>query len=246
MKNFITILIARGGSKRLPGKNIKPFCDRPLLAWSIIQSRSAKLVEDTWLSTDDKDIAAVGREYGARIIMRDNPVDSLDHIDGGIPTASAIRKIRREYYDFKNVVVIIPTHTLKRENDIDDMIRLYNEIGCRKIIAAVCQHETSVFLCTREHVLSPMFWNTTGAIYSGRMGWGIVDVNLYLQIQDMYTDGFPMQPTSCYFYEAEEWQNNDIDTLEEFIICEALFRERLLDIWEKKWKELNDSRHNNS
>lgn len=61
------ILLARGGSKGLPGKNIIDLAGKPLIAWSIEAALSARCVRDVVVSTDSEEIAAVARSYGARV-----------------------------------------------------------------------------------------------------------------------------------------------------------------------------------
>ena len=60
-------IFARGGSKGLPGKNIKSFCGKPLIAWSIEQVLAVDGVENVFVSTDSLEIAAVAKEFGAQI-----------------------------------------------------------------------------------------------------------------------------------------------------------------------------------
>jgi len=61
----IAIIPARGGSKRIPRKNIKSFCGKPMLAWSIDAAKSAGVFDHIIVSTDDYEIAEVARHYGA-------------------------------------------------------------------------------------------------------------------------------------------------------------------------------------
>ena len=60
MKKIIAIILARGGSKGIPGKNIKKFCGLPLIAWSILQAINTKGITDVWVSSDDKKILTNG------------------------------------------------------------------------------------------------------------------------------------------------------------------------------------------
>mgnify|MGYP001177742633 CR=1 FL=1 len=64
MKN-ICLIPARGGSKRIPKKNIKVFFGKPLIAWSIEVARSSGIFDEVYVSTDDKEIADIALEYGA-------------------------------------------------------------------------------------------------------------------------------------------------------------------------------------
>lgn len=63
----LAIIPARGGSKRIPRKNIKPFCGKPLIGWSIEAARTSACFDQIIVSTDDAEIAAVARQYGAEV-----------------------------------------------------------------------------------------------------------------------------------------------------------------------------------
>jgi len=66
----VAIIPARGGSKRIPKKNIKEFCGKPLIAYSIETALSSKLFDEVIVSTDSKEIAKVAKELGAKVQMR--------------------------------------------------------------------------------------------------------------------------------------------------------------------------------
>lgn len=63
----IAIITARGGSKRIPRKNIKEFCGKPILAYSIEAAIESKLFDTVMVSTDDEEIAGIARQYGAEV-----------------------------------------------------------------------------------------------------------------------------------------------------------------------------------
>ena len=68
---IIAIIPARGGSKRLPGKNIYPIWGKPLLYWSIKAAMDSKKIDAVWVTTDDEEIAKVAKSSGANVFMRD-------------------------------------------------------------------------------------------------------------------------------------------------------------------------------
>ena len=70
MKKTIALILARGGSKGIPNKNIKNFCGIPLIGWSIIQAKNTKGISDVWLSSDSKKILKIAEKYGAKTISR--------------------------------------------------------------------------------------------------------------------------------------------------------------------------------
>ena len=79
----VAIIPARGGSKRIPHKNIKPFLGAPMLHWPIAAARAAQLFDRIIVSTDDAEIADCARAAGAEALMR--PADLADDFTGVVP-----------------------------------------------------------------------------------------------------------------------------------------------------------------
>lgn len=76
----IAIIPARAGSKRIPGKNVRPFFGKPIIAYSIETARASRLFEEIVVSTDSPAYAAVAKGYGAKVHMR--PAKLADDITG--------------------------------------------------------------------------------------------------------------------------------------------------------------------
>lgn len=80
----LAVIPARGGSKRIPRKNIKPFCGKPMIAWSIEAAMQSGCFDEVIVSTDDAEIADVARQWGAGVpFMR--PAELADDHAGTIP-----------------------------------------------------------------------------------------------------------------------------------------------------------------
>jgi len=91
----IAVIPARGGSKRIPRKNIKHFCGKPIIAWSIVTARASGLFDHIIVSTDDAEIAEVAKQWGAEVpFMR--PAD-LSNDDAG--TTAVIAHATRWAFD---------------------------------------------------------------------------------------------------------------------------------------------------
>lgn len=89
----ICIITARGGSKRIPKKNIKEFCGKPIIAYSIEAALASKLFDEVMVSTDSGEIAAVARHYGAEVpFMR-----SAKTSDDFATTADVLQEVISEY-----------------------------------------------------------------------------------------------------------------------------------------------------
>ena len=69
-KKILALTPARSGSKGLPGKNIRPFCGKPLLSHSIEVAKKSKYIDDIIISTDSEDIAQIAQKYGAKSDLR--------------------------------------------------------------------------------------------------------------------------------------------------------------------------------
>lgn len=81
MTRAVAVIPARGGSKRLPRKNILPFAGKPLLAWSVEAALDSGVFEDVVVSTEDEEIAEFARRYGASVpFMRDAVYDDVSNV----------------------------------------------------------------------------------------------------------------------------------------------------------------------
>ena len=70
MKKKIAIILARGGSKGIPKKNVLDFCGHPLVAWSVIQAKLSNKTDDVYVSSDSYEILEIANQYGAKTIKR--------------------------------------------------------------------------------------------------------------------------------------------------------------------------------
>ena len=91
----LAIIPARGGSKRIPRKNIKPFCGKPMIAWSIDAARASGCFDRVVVSTDDTEIAQVARLHGADAPFLRPPELSYDHTGTTPVIAHAIAWVSR-------------------------------------------------------------------------------------------------------------------------------------------------------
>lgn len=123
----IAIIPARGGSKRIPKKNIKNFCGKPIIAYAISTAINSKLFGSVIVSTDDEEIKHTALEYGAEVpFMRQK--DLSDDRTPTVPViAHAIRECIKNDYVFSNVCCIYPTSPLTEIEDIKSVYKLLLE-----------------------------------------------------------------------------------------------------------------------
>lgn len=110
-------IFARGGSKGLPGKNIKEFCGTPLLAHSIRLANAMTLIERVFVSTDDAQIAEVATQYGATLINRP-AVLATDTSSEWLAWRHAVEHVRALGLDFDVFLSLPTTSPLRSELDV--------------------------------------------------------------------------------------------------------------------------------
>lgn len=131
---MIAIITARGGSKRIPHKNIKDFCGKSILAYSIEAAKKAGIFDTVMVSTDSPEIAEIAVQYGAAVPFMRSESTSNDHA----PTAEVIREVLMKYAEngvaFDQFCCIYPTapfvtaHKLRKaanmlaESDADSLL----------------------------------------------------------------------------------------------------------------------------
>ena len=142
-KTFLAIIPARGGSKRLPRKNILDLNGKPLIAWSIEAGLKSKYVDRVIVSSDSDAILGISKKYKADIIKRPDTLssDTSSSIDAIIHTLKNMKE-----YDY--VILLQPTSPLRSSKHIDESIELLFEKEADAIIG----------VCEMEH--SPLWSNT--------------------------------------------------------------------------------------
>lgn len=144
-KKIVCIIPARGGSKGLPGKNIKMFLDKPLIAHTIEQAKKSGLMDRIIVSTDDKMIAAISKKYGAEVpFMRpkflarneSSTIDVLLH---------AIEWFEKDDYLFDILVLLHATAPLRSVEDINSSIKLLFNKNVSNVFSVTEAHRNPYF-----------------------------------------------------------------------------------------------------
>jgi len=138
-KSVLAIIPARGGSKELPGKNIKELCGKPLIAWSIEVAENCSAIDRIVVSTDDDQIVDGVKKYGAEVPF-ERPAELAND------TASTINVIfhtidwLREHQDFRPEYILLlqPTSPLRTVEDIEGTIQTLKDKDARAVVS-VCE-----------------------------------------------------------------------------------------------------------
>lgn len=123
----IAVIPARGGSKRIPRKNIRPFAGRPMIAYAIDTARRSGLFKHVVVSTDDPEIAAAARNLGAEVPFR-RPAELSDDYTPTVPVvAHAITECRALGWPVSQVCCLYPAIPFVRPEDIAEALRLLEQ-----------------------------------------------------------------------------------------------------------------------
>lgn len=136
MKN-LAIITARGGSKRIPGKNIKEFCGKPIIAYAIEAALDSGVFQEVMVSTEDEKIARVALGYGAKVPFFRSIENSDDFSTTSDVLMEVIRKYEEqgEYYDYG--VCIYPTAPFLTKEKIKNAMDLLISSGADTVMPVV-------------------------------------------------------------------------------------------------------------
>ena len=135
----LCIIPARGGSKRLPGKNVKMISGKPLIAWTIESAARSKYIDTAIISTDDPVIAGVSKKYGAEVpFMRPRHLarDTSKIIDTLLYTLDWYEK---KGIAFDCLLMLQPTSPLRTVDDVDQAIEYFFKNKKARAVVSVCE-----------------------------------------------------------------------------------------------------------
>lgn len=215
----IAIIPARGGSKRLPGKNIKILGDKPLIAWTIDAAIKSKVFDHVFVSTDSEEIASISRKYGAEV-----PFLRPSELASDTATTNDVVTHLVDWYEAENsnkvstIAILQPTSPLRNAIHINGAFAEMEEKNAKAIIS-VCELEHPIQFCNqlasdksmagfikqedmkRTQDLSPTY-RLNGAIY-------IFDRYYVGRMNELYSEG-----TFAYIMDSK--LSIDIDTQDDF------------------------------
>jgi len=142
-KTFLAVIPARGGSKRLPRKNILDLNGKPLIAWSIEAGLKSKYIDKVIVSSDDKEILDISQYYGADVIKRPDNLASDTST-----TFEAIKHAIQNVEKYDYVILLQATSPLRNENHVDEAIELLESKNASAVVS----------VCETDH--SPLWSNT--------------------------------------------------------------------------------------
>jgi len=142
----VAFIFARGGSKGLPGKNIRMLGDKPLIAWSIVHALAVKRIDRVIVSTDSEEIATVARQYGAEVPFIRPAELARDNSPEWLAWRHALNYLRETDGILPDVMVSVPTTApLRLPLDIENCLDKYEEGNADMVITVTDANRSPYF-----------------------------------------------------------------------------------------------------
>ena len=125
--NNICIIPARGGSKRIPKKNIKHFLNKPIISYTIKVALNSKLFDEVMVSTDDNRIAEIALKYGAKVPFKRSKKNSNDYATTFDVLNEVLKDYKKNNKTFDNVCCIYPCSPFLTTDTLNKAFKLLNE-----------------------------------------------------------------------------------------------------------------------
>jgi CMP-N-acetylneuraminic acid synthetase len=147
-----TFIFARGGSKGIPKKNIKLFCGKPLIAWTIQQALAVKGIDEIFVSTDSQEIASIAKEYGAKVPFIRPAEISGDQSPEWDAWRHALNFFKIEKGYMPDALLSLPTTSpLRSVSDIENCLLKFEEHNADVVITITSAHRNPYFNMVKIH-----------------------------------------------------------------------------------------------
>ena len=225
------IVCARGGSKGIPGKNVREFAGKPLICWTIEQALRVACIDTVIVSSDSDEILDIARNAGAQLIVKRPKQLASDTSSVHPAIQHALQAFQEETNaDFESFVLLQTTSPLRADSDIEDAVALWNRARPGSMVSATpARHSPYYTILEREangtvslskktqHDIVrrqdvPECWVLNGAVY-------VFDRKRYMHNQQSLYEDSLISP-------MPEERSIDIDSTLDWKIAEMLVRER--------------------
>lgn len=225
--NCIAFIFARGGSKGLPGKNIKPLCGKPLLQYAIDVARQAPEITQIFVSTDCDDIARCARTSGAQVIKRPAELAS-DTAPEWAAWQHAIRYVQQHFGQFTTFVSLPATSPLRIADDVSHAIAKLHQSNADLCLAVTTANRNPYFnMVTRSATDQVQLVNTlANGVHRRQDAPAIFDITtvVYAAQPDFILQNNRLFDGVITSIEVPKQRAVDIDDIYDFMLAEAILR----------------------
>jgi len=236
MEYFPIVILARGGSKGIPNKNIKKFCGIPLLSWSIQVAQNVSQSTDVWVSSDDEKILKLAIKYGAKTIKRPKKLatDKATSVSG---YQHALEEIQKHNKKVDAIIALQPTSPIRTSNDITCAIKKFKDKNYDSLFSA--SDFSDSFLWKK---------NSNGKLIGVNHNYKIRKRRQEISSQFLENGSFYifkpkiLKKNSIFggkigYFLMPFWKSFEIDEIEDWEFCSSIMKTYLLNNKNKKSNE---------
>lgn len=223
--DILVVIPARGGSKRLPRKNVLPLAGKPLICWTIEAALEAKLNARIMVTSDDDEILAIARQYESQGVIAYKRPDELatDTASTADVLIDSVKAEQAAGHAPKTLVLLQPTSPLRTAEDIRAALDVYRDGGCEDTVVTVCEvdHPTAwvgtigegsrlegIDLSGKRSQDYRKEYRLNGAVYVARVDWLVSSSSLFTE--------------SLFVSVMPKMRSLDIDSSADFFFSEYL------------------------
>lgn len=224
----LKLILARGGSKGLPRKNIKKLLDKPLIQYSIEAGKKSKYGSDVYVSTDCSNIAKVAKSCGAIVPFLRPSEFARDQSTSADAILHMINYLESENKIFEYILLLEPTSPLRDYIDINKSLDFFKSNNDAKCCVSVVKSEIShpSFLFSKKNNFLMSYSSSNKVIrrqdlndlYYPEGSIYISQIETYKKTKTFYNDDLTVG------YEIPYWKSFEIDTIEDFLIIESIMK----------------------
>ena len=221
----LCIIPARGGSKRIPRKNLKSFCGKPIIAYSIQTAINSGLFEEVMVSTDDFEIAEIAQTYGAKVPF----FRSVNNSDDFATTSNVLEEVLYEYKKrgqyYESACCIYPTAPFITINSLNEGKRILDDEGVDSVFPVV-KFDYPIWRGLKKNKTGrvEMIWDEhldsrsqdMVEVFHDAGQWYWFDVNVFLKNKKLFTN-------NTKSVELSSLEVQDIDNLYDWYLAELKY-----------------------
>lgn len=230
-KTFLAIIPARGGSKGLPGKNIKPILGKPLLQWTIEAGKNSKYIDELVVSTDSNEIAEVAKNCHAAV-----PFMRPDHLSGDTATSFVALKHAIDFYsselqkEFDFIIKLEATSPLRTAEDIDRAIETLMESDADAIVGiGRTEDQNPAFLVRLDNQNRISGYVNPDMTVIRRQDVDDIyffEGSLYISKTDVLLEKKTFYHSNTLGHIMPKYKTLEIDDIDDFVMVEALMKQK--------------------
>jgi len=221
----IAIIPARGGSKRIPQKNIKTFLGKPIIAYSIEAAINSKLFDEIMVSTDDNEIAEIALKYGAKVPFLRSKETANDHTGLSSVIIEVLNKYKEQNIKFDNVCCLLATAPFITKNILIESLEILEKSNFDSIFPVVrYSYPIQRALQFNGNNIS-MIWPDNLQKRSQDLEPSFHDAGLFYWIKsEVILKENRLWTNNTTAFEINEQTAQDIDTLDDWKLAEMKYK----------------------